>query len=113
MKEFNAEQHRVETALTLATVGNAGRVERHAAYVGLDVHKETIAVAVAEPGRAAQGELKLGISASRQATGEADPNGHPVNGRSAERARHGWRAPDLLAVQECTATQGLARFSGA
>ncbi|MDJ0861793.1 MAG: hypothetical protein QNJ82_06095, partial [Gammaproteobacteria bacterium] len=63
--------------------------------------------------RAAQGELKLAISASRQATGEADPNGHPVNGRSAERARHGWRAPDLLAVQECTATQGLARFSGA
>ncbi|MDJ0861504.1 MAG: IS110 family transposase [Gammaproteobacteria bacterium] len=52
MKEFNPEQHQVETASTLATVSNAGRVEGHAAYVGLDVHKETIAVAVAEPGRA-------------------------------------------------------------
>ncbi len=48
MKEFNAEHHRVESASALAVVSNA---ERYAAYVGLDVHKETIAVAVAEPGR--------------------------------------------------------------
>ena len=53
MKEFNPEHHSVETASALATVGKGGQVERHAAYVGLDVHKETIAVAVAEPGRAA------------------------------------------------------------
>ncbi len=52
MKEFNPGQHQVETSSALATLSNAGRVERHAAYVGLDVHKETIAVAVAEPGRA-------------------------------------------------------------
>ncbi len=52
MKEFNAEQHRVESASALAVVSNAGGAERYAAYVGLDVHKETIAVAVAEPGRA-------------------------------------------------------------
>ncbi len=52
MKEFNPGQHQVEASSALATLSNAGRVERHAAYVGLDVHKETIAVAVAEPGRA-------------------------------------------------------------
>ena len=51
MKEFNPEQHRIETASALTRVRNAGVVERYAAYVGLDVHKETIAVAVAEPGR--------------------------------------------------------------
>jgi transposase len=47
---------RIETASALELVDEAvrqaGTVERHAAYVGLDVHKETIAVAVAEPGRA-------------------------------------------------------------
>jgi transposase len=56
MKEFNPEPHRIETASALELVDEAvrqaGAVERHAAYVGLDVHKETIAVAVAEPGRA-------------------------------------------------------------
>jgi transposase len=51
MKEFNPEQQQIETASALGVVLNAGNVERHAAYVGLDVHKETIAVAVAELGR--------------------------------------------------------------
>ena len=51
MKEFNLEQHRIETASALEIVTNAEQPERHAAYVGLDVHKETIAVAVAQPGR--------------------------------------------------------------
>jgi transposase len=51
MKEFNPEQHRIETAAAWAVVGNTGPVDIYAAYVGLDVHKETIAVAVAEPGR--------------------------------------------------------------
>jgi hypothetical protein len=50
MNEFNPEQHRIETASALElvneVVGKAGAIERHAAYVGLDVHKETIAVAV-------------------------------------------------------------------
>jgi transposase len=32
-------------------LSDAGSVEYYAAYVGLDVHKDTIAVAVAEPGR--------------------------------------------------------------
>jgi len=52
MRKFNPEQHRIETASALEGVHSAGYQERHAAYVGLDVHKESIAVAVAEPGRA-------------------------------------------------------------
>jgi len=52
MKEFNPERHRIETASALEVVTSAGHQEHHAAYVGLDVHKEAIAVAVAEPGRA-------------------------------------------------------------
>jgi hypothetical protein len=51
MKKFNPEQHRIETASALEIVRIAENVDVHAAYVGLDVHKETIAVAVAEPGR--------------------------------------------------------------
>jgi transposase len=51
MKEFNPEQQQIETASALGVVLNAGKVEVYAAYVGMDVHKETIAVAVAEPGR--------------------------------------------------------------
>jgi transposase len=57
MREFNPEQHRIETASALELVDEVVRrgstLERHAASVGLDVHKETIAVAVAEPGREA------------------------------------------------------------
>jgi len=55
MREFNPEQHRIEMASALELLDEVMRegsaVERHAAYVGLDVHKETIAIAVAEPGR--------------------------------------------------------------
>jgi len=51
MKEFNPEQHRIETASALEVVTSAGHQESHAAYVGLDVHKDSIAVGVAEPGR--------------------------------------------------------------
>jgi transposase len=52
MSKFNPERHGIETASALEVVTSAGHQERHAAYVGMDVHKETIAVAVAEPGRA-------------------------------------------------------------
>jgi len=52
MNEFNPAIHRVETASALEVVRAAEQRQTHAAYVGLDVHKETIAVAVAEPGRA-------------------------------------------------------------
>jgi transposase len=51
MNEFNPAVHQLETASALEVVRAAARKEKHAAYVGLDVHKETIAVAVAEPGR--------------------------------------------------------------
>ena len=54
MNEFNPEQQRIETASALEIVRTAENIDVHAAYVGLGVHKETIAVAVAvaEPGRA-------------------------------------------------------------
>jgi len=51
MKEFIAEQAEVETASALKAVQEAGRQKRYAVYVGLDVHKETIAVAIASAGR--------------------------------------------------------------
>ena len=51
MNEFNPVEQRVETASALAVVRQVGSGERYVAYVGLDVHKETIAIAVAEPGR--------------------------------------------------------------
>jgi transposase len=52
MSKFNPEKQRIETASALEVVTSAGQERRHAAYVGLDVHKESIAVALAEPGRA-------------------------------------------------------------
>ncbi len=51
MKEFNAETAKVETATALERVNEAEAVKTYALYVGLDVHKDTIAVAVAYPGR--------------------------------------------------------------
>jgi len=53
MKEFNAEAVRIETASALETVRPAQAERQYPAYVGLDVHKETIAVAVAPAGRTA------------------------------------------------------------
>ncbi len=51
MTEFNSKQVRIETASALERVRQSGSEQRYAAYVGLDVHKETIAIAVAWPGR--------------------------------------------------------------
>ena len=51
MKEFNAEEFRVESTSVSDVVVGAEAVDIYSAYVGLDVHKETIAVAVALPGR--------------------------------------------------------------
>jgi transposase len=53
MKEFSAEAVRIETAAALETVLQAQAERQYRAYSGLDVHKETIAVAVARSGRAA------------------------------------------------------------
>ena len=61
MKKFNVPQA-IETQASAATVASAlSGGDRHGLYVGLDVHKDTIAVAVAEPGRGAArywGEIK-------------------------------------------------------
>ena len=47
MPDFNAKPIRIETVLALEGGGQVGSEQRYAAYVGLDVHKETIAIAVA------------------------------------------------------------------
>ncbi len=51
MKEFNAKSIRVETASALSVVQDDWQSDVYSLYVGLDVHKETIAIAVAQPGR--------------------------------------------------------------
>ncbi len=51
MKEFNAEQVRIESASSLEIIRQARSEKEYAIYVGLDVHKDTIAVAVAWAGR--------------------------------------------------------------
>ena len=51
MKEFNAEEARFETVTALGTIRQARPVSGYPAYIGLDVHKDTIAVAVARSGR--------------------------------------------------------------
>ena len=54
MKEFNAETTHFEPASALDTLGHQARPTSYAAaYIGLDVHKETIAVSVARAGREA------------------------------------------------------------
>ena len=53
MKEFNLETVHVETASALETVRQAQAERQYPAYIGLDVHKDTIVVAVARAGRAA------------------------------------------------------------
>jgi transposase len=66
MKEFNEKAMDREAALSthgaaVADVIGAMRRERYAGFVGLDVHKETIAVALALPGRGEptyHGEIK-------------------------------------------------------
>ena len=53
MREFNAEEIRLETASALETIREATEEARYPAYIGLDVHKETIVIAVARAGREA------------------------------------------------------------
>lgn len=52
MQQFNAAAPRIETASaqgSLSAASGRGDAKQHAAYIGLDVYRETIAVAVAEP----------------------------------------------------------------
>lgn len=51
MKEFNVKEQHVETASALGSILQSTMPETYPAYIGLDVHKETIAVAVAQLGR--------------------------------------------------------------
>jgi transposase len=51
MQEFNAEEVRFETVTAIGAVRQAQTFIRYPAYIGLDVHKETIVVAVARAGR--------------------------------------------------------------
>lgn len=53
MQEFNTEAVRIETASALEAVLEVQGERQYPAYIGLDVHKETMAVAVARAGRAA------------------------------------------------------------
>jgi len=53
MKQFNAEQIQIETTSALGTVMQAEAMSQYPAYIGLDVHKENIVVAVARVGRSA------------------------------------------------------------
>ena len=47
MNEFTSQAPTLHTSADARSKASA----MHGAYVGLDVHKETIAIAVAEPGR--------------------------------------------------------------
>jgi len=51
MTECKTKFEAVETAAAWETMASAGTPERYGAYIGLDVHKDTIAVAVARAGR--------------------------------------------------------------
>ena len=54
MQECNVAAGEIETIssqVALSAASGQGAAKQYAAYIGLDVHKETIAVAVAEPGR--------------------------------------------------------------
>lgn len=51
MKEFNAEEIQFETASALEAVSQKRTIGSYPAYIGLDAHKETIAIAAARTGR--------------------------------------------------------------
>jgi len=51
MKEFTSERAKIQTAAARGSATGEGAGDYHALYVGLDVHKDSIAIAVAWPGR--------------------------------------------------------------
>ncbi len=56
-KEFNVE---AQTACSADVMMASRELESYGAYIGLDVHKDTIAIAITEPGRSEpryQGEV--------------------------------------------------------
>lgn len=72
MTECNAKQVRIETVSALEGIGQVNLERRYGAYVGLDVHKETIAMAVAWPGRdeaGPRGSRNARVTGSRRTGG--------------------------------------------
>lgn len=53
MKKFNVKEFKIEATSAFNTVGKAKADNIYPAYIGLDVHKERIAVSVAHAGRSA------------------------------------------------------------
>ena len=51
MKEFNAEENQFETASAFGSISQERTIGDYPAYMGLDVHEDTIAIAVAYDGR--------------------------------------------------------------
>ena len=51
MKEFNSNQPIIQSAAAISALPVPNQHNNYALYVGLDVHKETIAIAVAKHGR--------------------------------------------------------------
>jgi transposase len=51
MKELNVKESRIETATAQGSLHPISIAQTYPAYIGLDVHKDTIAVAVARMGR--------------------------------------------------------------
>ena len=51
MKEFNVKASRIETSSALGRLYPISTAKTYPVYIGLDVHKETIAVALARVGR--------------------------------------------------------------
>ena len=85
MKEFNAEEVRVETASALETVRRAQAFVRYPAYIGLDVHKETIVVAVARVGRDAR-KVKKHISLFQEVNPKLSTPAQFLTNKRTERA---------------------------
>ncbi len=78
MTKFNVEHASLHTAG--ASIETA-QPTVHAAYVGLDVHKETVAIAVAEPGR--QEPCYEGEIANQRITRIDEVLFHDLNGTAA------------------------------
>ena len=53
MKEFTAERAKIQTAAAWGLAEKTREAGYYALYVGLDVHKDSITIAVARPGRGA------------------------------------------------------------
>jgi hypothetical protein len=72
MQECSVVAHKIETASSqaaLAAASGKAAVKEYAAYVGLDVHKETIAIAVASPGAGSRCIVERSPTRRRRSSG--------------------------------------------